>query len=53
MVLLFVKFRIECVEVACVEVLLRDAERFTESLEVHNFSCAQKLDWITYFRIFN
>ena len=44
--LITVESRIERVEVLGVQTILYDAQRFTETLEVYDFSLTQKSDWI-------
>lgn len=46
-----VKRRIEGVEVPRVEIVLRDAERFAEALEVDHFTLAQEFDRFAYIRV--
>ena len=49
---LFVEFRVKRIEVPWIKIFLRDAERFTKTLEVHNFSRTQEFDWFTNIGVF-
>jgi len=42
---------VECVVVFTVEMILRDAERFTEALEVDNFALSQEFDRVADVRV--
>jgi|GEM_PF-3130562 hypothetical protein len=48
-----VKFRVKCVEVLGVQVILHDAQGFAESLEMYDFTFTQELDRISYIGIVN
>lgn len=48
-----VKLRIECVEILAVKAILRDGERFAETLEMHDFPLTQIADRIADFLIVN
>ena len=50
--LIFIKLRIECIEVFAVQVFLHDPKIFTESLVMHDFTLTQETNRITDFRIF-
>ena len=49
---IFIKLRIECIEVFAVQVFLHDPKIFTESLVMHDFTLTQETNRITDFRIF-
>ena len=49
--LLHVEFRIDCVEVFGVKVILNDSQTFTEALIVHDFSLTQEADWVEDIRV--
>lgn len=47
----FVKFRIEGIEIFGIQMILYNAEPFTETLEMDDFPCAQEADGIAYFLV--
>ena len=49
--LLHIEFRIDCVEVFGVKVILNDSQTFTEALIVHDFSLTQEADWVEDIRV--
>lgn len=44
-------FRVECVEVLAVQIILDDSETFSEALEVYDLPLAQEFDRFTNIRI--
>lgn len=48
----FVKFRVECIEIFAIQMFLDDSKTFTESLVMYDLTLSQKTDRITDFRIF-
>ena len=49
---IFVKFRIECIEIFAVQMFLDNSKTFTESLVMYDLTLSQKTDRIADFRIF-
>lgn len=49
--LLHVEFRIDCVEVFGVKVILNDSQPFAEALIVHDFALTQEADWVQDIRV--
>ncbi len=47
----FIEFRVECVEVLGIQVVLYDAERLAESLEVNDFTLSEEFDRVSYIGI--
>ena len=48
-----VKCGVKGIEVLCIEVILRDAQRITETLEVHDFTLAEEFNRFTYIGVVN
>jgi hypothetical protein len=48
-----VEFRVECVKVLGIQIILNDPERFAESLEVDDFARTQEFDRFSYIGIVN
>lgn len=48
-----IKSGIKSIEVFAVQIILCDAEGFTETLEVYDFALAQEFDRLTDIRLFN
>lgn len=49
--LLHVEFRIDCVEVFGVEIILNDSQPFAKTLIVHDFALTQEADWVEDIRV--
>ena len=49
--LLHIEFRIDCVEVFGVKVILNDSQPFAEALIVHDFALTQEADWVQDIRV--
>ena len=50
---LFVKFRIESIEVAAVKLILYDPQAFAESLVMYDLTLSQEADRIAHLRVFD
>ena len=48
----WVEFRIKCIEISAVQMILNDTKTFTETLIVDDFTFSQKADGIADIRIF-